>query len=156
MKLGTTFATIIAILALVISCMGCPRQQSDGPEAVPMVVSSHEAAAIEWSADWDAAFAQARTQRKAVLVTFYADWCIWCKRFEDTTLADNHVAAYLADTVVALRLDVDGNGRERSNEYEVDGLPTILLFDAEGREIGRIPGYMPPGAFLEQVRGLLS
>ncbi len=62
----------------------------------------------------------------------------------------------MSETVVALRLDVDGDGRERSNEYDVDGLPTILLLDAEGREIGRIPGYMPPGAFLEQVRGFLS
>ncbi len=93
MKPSMTLATIIAISALVISCLGCGWQQSDVPVDGAMVVSSHEVAAIKWSADWDGAFAQARTERKAVLVTFYADWCIWCKRLEDTTLADNQVAA---------------------------------------------------------------
>ena len=153
MKTTRTLASIIIASTLVISCLGCGGGPSDDPA---MVVSSHEATAIEWSTDRDSAFAKARTEQKAILVTFYADWCIWCKRFEDTTLADNKVASYLSDTVVAVRLDVDGDGRELSNQYEVDGLPTILMLNTEGVELGRIPGYMPPSGFLERVRGFLS
>jgi thioredoxin-related protein len=37
----------------------------------------------------------------------------------------------------------------------VDGLPTVLILDPNGREIGRIPGYMPPTGFLERVEGFL-
>jgi thioredoxin-related protein len=50
---------------------------------------------------------------------------------------------------------VDGDGRELSNEYRVDGLPTVLILDPNGREIGRIPGYMAPTGFLERVEGFL-
>ena len=62
----------------------------------------------------------------------------------------------IRDQVVAVSLDVDGNGRELSNQDRVDGLPTILVLDGNGREIGRIPGYMPPTGFLERVKGFLQ
>ena len=62
----------------------------------------------------------------------------------------------LVGNVVPLSLNVEGNGRELSNEYRVDGLPTIVVLDAGGREIGRIPGYMPPDSFLERVETFLQ
>jgi thioredoxin-related protein len=61
----------------------------------------------------------------------------------------------LRDQVVPVRLDVDREGRQLSNEYRVDGLPTVLILDPDGREIGRIPGYMPPAGFLDQVEHML-
>ena len=81
---------------------------------------------------------------------------MWCKRLESTTLRDTKVATLLSDRVVPVNLDVEGDGRELSNRYHVDGLPTVLVLDSSGREIGRIPGYMPPTGFLEQVERILQ
>jgi thiol:disulfide interchange protein len=102
------------------------------------------------------ALERARTEGKPVLVNFYADWCVWCKRLESTTLRDAKVASVLQNRVVPLSLDVDRDGKELSNEYRVDGLPTIIVLDASGQEIGRIPGYMPPDSFLERVEKFLQ
>jgi thioredoxin-related protein len=66
------------------------------------------------------------------------------------------VASVLQNKVVPLSLNVEGDGKELSNEYRVDGLPTIIVLDAGGRELGRIPGYMPPDSFLERVEGFLQ
>ena len=91
-----------------------------------------------------------------MLVNFYADWCVWCKRLDSTTLRDAKVASVLQSEVVPLSLDVDHGGKELSSEYGVDGLPMIIMLDSAGKEIGRIPGYMPPDSFLERVEGFLQ
>ena len=147
------FVLIAAVAALTITA--CGRQEPVAPSAGD-TVSGHGSVAVDWEKGMPAALERARTEGKPVLVNFYADWCVWCKRLDSTTLHDAKVAALLRDRVVPVRLDVEGNGRRLSNEYRVDGLPTVLVLDADGREIGRIPGYMPPAGFLERVEGFLQ
>ena len=59
--------------------------------------------------------------------------------FAEKGYRDAKVASLLGSTVVPVALDVDRNGRELSDTYEVDGLPTVVVFDIEGRELGHIP-----------------
>ena len=148
-------ALVSAATAAVMAMTACSR-----PEPAPAVpiepVSNHATIEVTWEKDLPAALERARSEGKPVLINFYADWCVWCKRLESTTLRDAKVASVLQDRVVPLSLNVEGSGRELSNEYRVDGLPTILVLDAGGREIGRIPGYMPPESFLKRVEGFLQ
>lgn len=146
----------LGLMCLVFcTAAGCTGQ--DNPQAaVQTAVSSHQQSDIQWAGTWDAAFFRARSEEKVVLVTFYADWCIWCKRLENTTLANNSVASFLAENTVPVRLNVDGDGRALSDRYRVDGLPTVLVLGTNGAELGRIPGYLPPEGFLKRVRSLVS
>jgi len=146
-------ATIITVSVLLVG--GCSRPEPE-TAAGPVMVTNHESVSVDWGKDLPAALERARSEGKPVLVNFYADWCVWCKRLEATTLRDSQVADLLSDRVVPVSLDVDGDGKELSNQYRVDGLPTILVLDTDGREIGRIPGYMPPSGFLERVEGFLQ
>jgi len=148
-----TVVLIAAVAALTIGA--CGRQEAVAPMNGD-TVSGHVTVEVNWEKEMPAALERARTEGKPVLVNFYADWCVWCKRLDSTTLHDAKVATMLRDRVVPVRLDVEGNGRRLSNEYRVDGLPTVLVLDADGREIGRIPGYMPPAGFLERVEGFLQ
>ena len=145
------FAALAAVI-IVTACSG-PEPVSEAPfEAV----ANHATVEIVWESDMPAALERARNEGKPVLVNFYADWCVWCKRLESTTLRDAKVASVLQNKVVPLSLNVEGDGKELSNEYQVDGLPTVIVLDAGGREIGRIPGYMPPDSFLKRVEGFLQ
>ena len=146
--------TVIAAAAILVGT-SCSRPEPT-PPVVAETVSNHGSVRVEWETDFPDAIKRAQSEGKPVLVNFYADWCVWCKRLDSTTLRDAKVAALLSDRVIAVQLDVDGNGRELSNEFHVDGLPTILILDPSGREIGRIPGYMPPTGFLERVEGFLQ
>ena len=145
---------LAAAMAVFISA-ACGRQEPVA-EAPVDTISNHASVEVTWERDLASALERARSEGKPVLVNFYADWCVWCKRLESTTLRDAKVASVLQDRVVPLSLDVEGSGRELSNEYRVDGLPTIVVLDAGGREIGRIPGYMPPDTFLERVETFLQ
>lgn len=144
---------IAAVAALTIGA--CSRQEVvESP--VDTAATGHGSVTVDWEKDMPSAIERARTEDKLVLITFYADWCVWCKRLDSTTLRDAKVVAMLRDRVVPLRLDVEGDGRQLSNDYRVDGLPTTVVLDADGREIGRIPGYIPAAGFLERVEGFLQ
>ncbi len=145
-----------AATASLLVVTACGRGEETAQPTIADTVTAHGAVEVDWETDFPAALERARAEGKPVLVNFYADWCVWCKRLESTTLRDNDVKIVLRDQVIPVSLDVDGNGRELSNEYRVDGLPTILMLDGNGREIGRIPGYIPPTGFLERVGGFLQ
>ena len=145
-----------AAAASLLVIVACSRDEQTVQPAIAGAVTAHGAVEVDWGKDLPAALERARAEGKPVLVNFYANWCVWCKRLESTTLSDNDVKTVLRDRVVPVRLDVDGDGRELSNKYHVDGLPTILVLDSTGREIGRIPGYMAPTGFLEHVEGVLQ
>lgn len=152
MRTSTWLLTLLAIATLA-ACGTEPTTVADGPAAA--VVTSHEPVEVPWATSWDAAFERARSEGKPVLATFSAEWCVWCARLESTTFGDRKVASLLADRVVPIDLDVDGPGRELSDRYGVDPLPTVVVLSQDGVELGRIVGYLPPGGFLERMDEIL-
>ncbi len=116
------------------------------------VVSAHAVEVISWESEWDAAVARAKKENKPILVDFYADWCVWCKTLDSTTYKDPAVARLLGEKMVPLKVDVDHGGRELARQWGVSGLPTILVLSPNGKELGRIPGYLPARDFMSEVQ----
>ena len=151
--------TSVAIVALIAmgSLTACGAGPVDDGRATTSVeaVSSHTAH-LDWEKSWDSAFLRAKSEGKPVLVSFEADWCVWCKKLESITYRDSEVMSLIADSLVPLILDVDESGRELSDELEVQSLPTILIFNSDGEEQGRINGYLPPGKFVTVMNEILQ
>ncbi|CNI33335.1 thiol:disulfide interchange protein [Yersinia intermedia] len=100
--------------------------------------------------------ALAQAQGKPVMLDLYADWCVACKEFEKYTFSDSHVQRQLADTVL-IQADVTSNSAEHAamlKELKVLGLPTILFFDAQGKEVpaARVTGFMNATEFLAHLQ----
>lgn len=92
----------------------------------------------------DAALQQAKG--RVTMVDLYADWCVACKEFEKYTFSDPGVQAALSHMQL-LQADVTANNAADNallQHLQVAGLPTILFFDAEGREIpdSRVAGFL--------------
>lgn len=144
------------MVVAIVTLAACGTETGTvGDPTVAAVVTYHEPVEVPWAASWDAAFERARSEDKPVLVTFTAEWCVWCARLESTTFGDRKVASLLAEHVVPVDLDVDGPGRELSDRYGVDPLPTVLVLSRDGSELGRIVGYLPPGGFLDRMGEIL-
>lgn len=110
---------------------------------------------LNWQGDLHGALATARSEGKVVMVDFYTDWCGWCRKLDQTTFADPEVL-HVLDGLVAVKLNAEREGREEARRLGVDGYPTLVFLDAAGVEVGRIPGYLPPSAFLEEVSDILA
>ena len=76
---------------------------------------------------------KAKEKGKFLFVDTYAVWCIPCKKMRKV-FADKDVAAYFNDHYINIKINMDGlNGRTTYNDYDVVFLPTVMIFDHEGR-----------------------
>lgn len=108
--------------------------------------------AVDSNAALDAALAQGQP----VMLDFYADWCVDCKRMERTTFADPQVAQALSGYLL-LKADVTANNAEHKalmKRFSIIGPPAILFFDASGAEIQekRLSGYVASAAFIQHLK----
>ena len=99
--------------------------------------------------------ARLKTASKAVMLDFYADWCVSCKEMERFTFSDPKVKARLRQMVL-LRVDVTANTTDDKallKRFRLFGPPGIVFFDANGREIEglRVIGYQPPEKFIRSL-----
>jgi thiol:disulfide interchange protein len=145
------------VASVVLAAAACEdRPEAASPPVVTEAVTSHRAVEVAWEKDWDDAFDRARSEDKPVLVNFYAEWCVWCKHLESITFRDAKVGGMLAGRVVPLNVDIDEAEPELLREHRVDAPPMIVVLDVDGRELGRIPGYMPPAGFLRAMESFLE
>jgi thiol:disulfide interchange protein len=151
-------SAVILTTTAVMALTACGAGPAEDGVAVASVetISSHGSTDVTWEDSWDSAFSRARNEGKPVLVSFEAEWCVWCKKLETTTYRDAKVQSLITSSLVPLTLDVDGAGRELSDEHGVESLPTVLVFGPDGTERGRINGYLPPGRFVEVMAGILQ
>ena len=127
-------------------------------------VSQVVASAGEWLTDVPKALDRAKAEKKVVLLDFTgSDWCGWCKRFDKEVFSTTEFKAYSTKNLVLVEVDFPNQkklGPELKkandglkNKYKVDGFPTFVVLNGEGREIGRQVGYLEggPKAFIAKL-----
>ena len=128
--------------------------ESQAPSAVENKVVSHvEFKKVKSEAELQQALSE--NNKPLVMLDFYADWCVACKEFEKETFSDPSVQKAFGDMLL-LQVDMTKNSEENRAlmaKYKVLGLPTILFFNRDGKEIkgSRVNGFMPPVEFLQWI-----
>ncbi|WP_372439761.1 protein-disulfide reductase DsbD [Burkholderia plantarii] len=90
---------------------------------------------------------------RPVLLDFYADWCVSCKEMEHLTFTDPRVQARLGQLQL-VRADVTANNGDDQallKRFGLFGPPGIIVFDRDGRELGRVVGYQAADRFLRSL-----
>jgi len=128
--------------------------ESQAPSAVENKAVSHvEFKKVKSEAELQQALAE--NNKPLVMLDLYADWCVACKEFEKETFSDSSVQKAFGDMLL-LQVDMTKNSEENRalmTKYKVLGLPTILFFSRNGKEIegSRVNGFMPPVEFLQWI-----
>ena len=112
---------------------------------------------IKTAAELDARVAAAAAQGRAVMLDFYADWCVTCKEMERFTFSDDRIRRKMSQLVL-LQADVTRNTAEDAallKRFGLFGPPGIVFFDRGGSEVpARVIGYQGPEEFLATLNKL--
>lgn len=102
----------------------------------------------------------AQNNKPLVMLDLYADWCVACKEFAQYTFSDEHVKQRFKH-ILLLQVDMTKNSdanKTLMQKLAILGLPTIIFFDQQGKEIpnSRITGFMEAIPFNQWLQRLLN
>jgi thioredoxin-related protein len=109
-----------------------------------------------WVTDFEAAKAKAKADNKRLLVDFTgSDWCGWCIKLRGEVFEKDAFKNEAPKQFVLVEIDfpndkskltdeVKKQNEKLGKEYKIQGYPSILLMDAEGKVIAHT-GYRPDG-----------
>ena len=122
---------------------------------LPFTRTLAEPGSIEWQAWSDDVFAKAKNEGRFVLLDLGTVWCHWCHVMEETTYQDPTVIELIRKRYVAVRVDADARP-DLSNRYEDYGWPATIVFNADGGEIVKRRGYLPPLPMASMLQAIID
>ena len=128
-----------------------------------LALASASAAELSWMTDLPKAQAQAKQDKKLVMLDFTgSDWCGWCIKLNKEVFSTPEFADYAKKNLVLVEVDFprakkQSDEQKKANEglqekYKIEGYPTIIVLNSEGKQVGQL-GYMPggPKAFIAEL-----
>jgi len=113
------------------------------------------AATIAWEPWSDSVFARAEREHRFVLMDLEAVWCHWCHVMAETTYQDPQVIKLIGQRYIAVRVDQDSRP-DISRRYENYGWPATVVFAADGTEIAKRRGYVPPPMMSSMLQAIID
>lgn len=109
-----------------------------------------------WMTDYKAALALAAKENKKVLLDFTgSDWCGWCIRLKKETFNMPAFKDYADKNLILVEVDfpqgktlspeVTAQNNALQEQFRVEGFPTLVLLDSQGKMIKQNSGYLPGG-----------
>ena len=121
-----------------------------------LAATSSQAAELTWQTDFAAASKQAAQEHKYILLDFTgSDWCPWCIKMDKEVFDGSQFSDFAAKNLVLVKVDFPRKAAQSPNEksqneelakkYAIEGFPTYILLDSNGKEVRRQVGYLQGG-----------
>ena len=158
MRILRYFFPLIVLLSFLLTGPSCARDDA-GREQASASEKQQEGLPTKWLS-FDDGLAKARTENKPIFVEFFAEWCIFCKKFEQETIKDQKVARMLSENFVYVRLNAEDSeshmryrGKSLSNvelgqAFGINSYPSLVFLDSKGKPITMLSGFIPPHQFM--------
>lgn len=118
-----------------------------------------------WGDNYKEALATAAKENKKVLLDFTgSDWCGWCIRLKKETFDQPQFKDFADANLVLVEVDfpqgkslpseVKKQNDALQEQYHIEGFPTLILLDPQGKVIKQNVGYLPggPKGFIDWVK----
>lgn len=112
---------------------------------------------LTWLHSEKEAAERAQREKRPLMVDFTATWCGACKELAKHTFADQRVMERTG-SFVAVKFDAtddeDPQVEQVKKKYNVVGLPTVVVYDSNGKEYTRFTEFVPADKFLKAIEGI--
>jgi len=154
-----TWRPCLMVSLLAFTACGGRTPDTAAPAAAD-VAAPHASDETPWiKGDVEAAFAAARAQNKPVFLYWGAEWCPPCHQLKATVFSRPDFIEK-SKLFIPVYLDGDLDGAQKWGEqFKVTGYPTLVVLDADRREVMRIAGGMDLALYanvLDQALGNLQ
>jgi thioredoxin-related protein len=106
----------------------------------------------DWLTDLSTAQGKAKVEHKLVLMDFTgSDWCHPCMDLHKNVLTSQEFVAYAKTNLVLVEVDfpqkktqteeLKKSNEQLSQKFEVQGFPTVILLDPDGKQLSKSVGY---------------
>ena len=105
---------------------------------------------LKWQKDIFAGHKEANRTGKPMLLVFGAEWCVFCKKLEQTTLAEPEMVKYINENFVPVHLDLD-HDKQVASILEIKSLPCTVVLSPDADVLARIEGYAKAPVLYKQL-----
>jgi thiol:disulfide interchange protein len=132
-------------------------------------VKSEAGHEVEWLTSLPDALAKAKHENKHVLIDFTgSDWCPPCKLLHKQVLTASEFETFASENLVLVELDfprakpqsdaLKAANQELSQRFNIEGFPTVVMLDGDGKEKGRQVGYggTDVNTYLSEVKSWMN
>ena len=112
---------------------------------------------VRWH-DVNSGMEEGKRAHKYILADVYTSWCGWCKKLDRDTFSDQGLVQFLGQKFVCVKANAEdlAAGEKLAHQYNVDGFPCALIFDYDGRLIGRIVGYKDASGYQSALTDIIA
>lgn len=96
---------------------------------------------IQWE-PYEKGISRGKAEKKKVFLSFYADWCQYCKMMDQKTYQNSAVIAYINRNFIPIKVNSDKD-QQTAALYRVSGLPSTWFLSEKGERISNLPGFIP-------------
>jgi thioredoxin-related protein len=120
-----------------------------------------------WLTDYKKAQEEAKSANKLLLIDFTgSDWCGYCIQLDRAILSQPQFKDYATKNLVLMEVDFPRRkpqsietrkqNAQLAEQYQIEGFPTLVVLDGDGKTVWRYEGYFPDGvnAFLAELNKL--
>ncbi len=103
-----------------------------------------------WKTDYQVALKQAKAENKLILLHFYADWCMPCKRMERETLGSYELSKQYGDKIIAVKVNGEHHP-ELMQKFGVQSYPTDVFVNTEEHVESQSAGFSSVKEYLSLI-----
>lgn len=110
---------------------------------------------IQWETDLLKAREKAVRDDKPLLIVFGAEWCTFCKKMEQSTLAEKEMVQTINARFIPVHLDFDET-KPIAEALKVKGIPSSIVLSTDAEVLSRKDGFAKSKEYHEVLSKGLS